>query len=134
MLGRVVMSISIVLLGSAGALSEPVLDGKDLAPARSEPDHAENFDIREYRVRGNTRLPVSDVEKTVYPFLGPGKTIDDVEAARKALETLYQERGFAACNVDIPEQEVGRRGDRPAGERGHGGPAQGHRGPLLLPG
>ena len=107
MLGRVVMSISIVLLGSAGALSEPALDGKDLAPASSEPDHAENFDIREYRVRGNTRLPVSDVEKTVYPFLGPGKTIDDVEAARKALEALYQERGYAACNVDIPEQEVG---------------------------
>lgn len=74
----------------------------------AEPTAAEKpkFDILEYQVEGAALLPQVAVEKAVYPFLGPGKTVDDVEAARKMLEQAYRKAGFATVTVDIPEQEV----------------------------
>jgi len=64
------------------------------------------FSIMEYQVEGNTVLPVIAVEKAVYPHLGEGKTIADVEQARKALEQAYQKAGYSTVFVDIPEQDV----------------------------
>lgn len=67
---------------------------------------SERFDVWEYRVEGNTLLPVNNVERAVYGFLGPGKSIDDVEAARRALEQRYRDAGYGTVLVDIPEQDV----------------------------
>ncbi|MEW5789141.1 MAG: ShlB/FhaC/HecB family hemolysin secretion/activation protein [Pseudomonadota bacterium] len=64
------------------------------------------FDILEFRVEGNTVLAPSLIENVVYPFMGPGKGIKDVEAARQALETAYRDSGYLTVFVDIPEQEV----------------------------
>lgn len=64
------------------------------------------FDILEYQVEGNTVLPTLAIERAVYPFLGPGRSIDDVEKARGALEKAYQKAGFLSVYVDIPEQKV----------------------------
>lgn len=65
--------------------------------------------IREFRIQGAEALPAADVQRAVYPYLGPGRTPDDVEAARVALETLYRERGFQAASVEVPPQRA-RRG------------------------
>ena len=82
-------------------------------PAQSQADNRGGtdetgapFDIWEYQVKGNTLLPTEDIERAVYGHLGPHKTIDDVEAARKQLEKLYQDRGYGTVFVDIPEQDV----------------------------
>jgi hemolysin activation/secretion protein len=64
------------------------------------------FDIWEYRILGNTVLQRADIETLLYGNLGPGKTLDDVEKARVALETAYRDRGYGTVFVDIPEQEV----------------------------
>jgi hemolysin activation/secretion protein len=64
------------------------------------------FDVLEYRVLGNSVLPAQDIERTLYPMLGPGKAIDDVESARAALEGAYRTAGFATVFVDIPEQDI----------------------------
>jgi len=64
------------------------------------------FDIDEYRVLGNTVLPAIDIERAVYPFAGPHKTIQDVQAARAALEAAYHAAGYATVFVDLPEQDV----------------------------
>lgn len=72
----------------------------------AEPEAPVSFSIAEYRVLGNSVLPGRDIETLLYPRLGDGKTIADVEAARLALETLYRERGYGTVFVDIPEQEV----------------------------
>jgi hemolysin activation/secretion protein len=64
------------------------------------------FDVWEYRVSGNTLVDQTLVERTVYSFLGPGRTVADVEAARLALETLYKNAGFPTVIVDLPEQDV----------------------------
>jgi len=66
----------------------------------------EQLDVMEIRVLGNTRLPPLAVETAVYPYAGPGKTIDDVEGARQALETAYRLAGYSTVYVDIPEQTV----------------------------
>ncbi|NOT12380.1 MAG: ShlB/FhaC/HecB family hemolysin secretion/activation protein [Methylococcaceae bacterium] len=67
---------------------------------------ANEFDLLELRVKGNTLLERKQIEKTVYPFLGPKKNIDTVEAARSALEQLYHTNGYQTIAVDIPEQDV----------------------------
>ena len=64
------------------------------------------FDILDIQIEGNTVLPRTVVEKTIYPFMGENKTIDDLEAARKMLEQQYKESGFVTVFVDIPEQDV----------------------------
>lgn len=64
------------------------------------------FDVWEYRVAGNTLLAIADVECTLTPHLGASKNIDDIEAARKALEQRYRDSGYPSVLVDIPEQDV----------------------------
>ncbi len=66
----------------------------------------QHFDVLEYRVIGNTVLPGRDIERTLYPLLGPQKTLTDVEAARSALEALYHDHGYGTVFVDIPPQKV----------------------------
>ncbi len=64
------------------------------------------FDVFEYRVLGNTVLPAREIEATVYPLLGPGKRLADVQKARDALVATYRKAGFGTVLVDIPEQTV----------------------------
>ena len=78
------------------------------APAESAQDEQTLF-IREYRVVGTTKLPREDVETAVYSYLGPGRTAEDVEGARTALEKAYRDRGFQTVSVNVPPQR-GRGG------------------------
>lgn len=64
------------------------------------------FDVLEYVVVGNTTLDVESIERAVMPFLGPQRTMTDVEGARAALEATYQQRGFLSVAVDVPQQQV----------------------------
>ncbi|MGH8551373.1 MAG: POTRA domain-containing protein, partial [Methylococcales bacterium] len=57
-------------------------------------------------MKGNHLLQQTVVERSVYPFLGQGKSIDDVDKARQSLETAYRSGGYATVLVDIPEQNV----------------------------
>lgn len=66
----------------------------------------DRFDVWEYRVRGNTVIEQTAVEKAVYGHLGPGKTIADIESARTALEEAYRAAGYPTVLVDVPEQDV----------------------------
>jgi hemolysin activation/secretion protein len=74
------------------------------SPAAAAAEH--HFDIMEYVVDGNTVLAVPDIEEAVYPFLGESRTTDDVDGARKALEQVYQSRGYQTVQVSIPQQGV----------------------------
>ena len=71
---------------------------------------AAHFDVLEYRVLGNTVLTARAIEAAVYPHLGTGRSLDDVEQARLALENAYRAAGRGTVFVDIPEQEVGADG------------------------
>ena len=84
-----------------------LLSGSALAEdGTAEEKPGPTFDVLEYRVEGNTVLPPLIIERAVYPFLGPGRTANDVDAAREALEKAYQTAGFLTVVVEIPKQEV----------------------------
>jgi hemolysin activation/secretion protein len=70
------------------------------------PPGSRRLDILEFRVEGATKLTPLEVDQAVYPFLGPGRRLDEIERARQALERAYSERGFHAVSVAIPEQTV----------------------------
>jgi len=64
------------------------------------------FDILEFRVEGNTVLPAEPIERSVYPFMGEKRSVDDVESARQSLEAAYRKAGFGTVVVDTPEQQI----------------------------
>jgi hemolysin activation/secretion protein len=64
------------------------------------------LNVREYRVAGAKHLTAQEIGEAVYPHLGPGRTPEDVEAARTALEAVYKEKGFQTVTVEIPEQDA----------------------------
>jgi hemolysin activation/secretion protein len=82
--------------------AEPV--GGAAPPAAPRKD--ETFAILEYRVLGNSVLPIRVIERAVYPHLGPAHSIADAQAARLDLERAYREAGYSTVYVDIPEQSV----------------------------
>jgi len=76
------------------------------APAGDNEQAVNYFDVMEYRVEGNSKLPKGKIEEAVYPYLGERKSISDVEKARAALEKTYHDVGYLTVLVDIPEQDV----------------------------
>lgn len=96
-LKQLIAAVSIILTGVASAYGQTGSEQDESAPI---------FDLLVLQVDGNTVLEQQLIEKTVYPFLGPDKSIDDVEKARQALEDIYRERGFPTVLVEIPEQDV----------------------------
>jgi len=89
------------------ALCVAALSGATFSPGAQA---AATFDLNEIRVDGSTVLPQEQVEETVYPFLGPGKNADDVEAARKALQDAYTKAGYVTVSVSAAHWV-----DRPGG-------------------
>ncbi len=79
-----------------------------LPPHEAESASGGAIFINEYRVEGARKLPRRDIEEAVYPYLGPGRTREDVELARAALEQVYHDKGFQTVAVQVPEQQVKR--------------------------
>ncbi|MEO8206826.1 MAG: ShlB/FhaC/HecB family hemolysin secretion/activation protein [Chthoniobacterales bacterium] len=71
-----------------------------LSPVKTDP----GIYIRQYRIVGSRKLAKEDVEWSVYPYLGPGRNADDVEAARMALEKTYKDKGYQTVSVTVPAQ------------------------------
>jgi hemolysin activation/secretion protein len=83
------------------------------ATATTNAAPAHKMFIREYRVTGSKILTAVEIGDTVYPFLGPDRTVDgadsDVEKARAALEAAYHNKGYNTVQVQLPKQD-GRGG------------------------
>lgn len=67
---------------------------------------ANSFELLEFAVEGNSVLPAIEIERAVYPSLGPGRTLADVEKARAALEAAYQAAGYLSVSVNLPAQSL----------------------------
>ena len=75
------------------------------APQQNLPE----FYIREYRVVGAHHLTSMEIGNAVYPFLGPGRTLQDVMGARDALQKAYEDKHFSSVSITVPPQ-TGARG------------------------
>jgi hemolysin activation/secretion protein len=107
-LGRQILFASGMALSAAAAFGQtPAAPTPPPASAASAPvAEAARFDILEFVIEGNTVLSAEDIERSVYRFMGEKRTIDDVDAARGALEKTYRDKGYGTVSVDIPEQQV----------------------------
>lgn len=110
---RLAQGVACFVWGSLSASCLPVwAQTQAVAPAAATSqaavpaEAAPTFDVLEIEVEGNTVLSAAVIEKAVTPFLGPGKRLADVEAARAALEKTYQEAGYLTVFVDVPEQST----------------------------
>ena len=66
----------------------------------------DTYFIQEYAVKGARSLPKIRIEEAVYPYLGPGRTAEDVESARAALEKAYADAGYQTVAVAVPPQNI----------------------------
>jgi len=113
-------SILVILMQGCLFLITPVISAQEPAATNAEQpgqqpaaeaadavtQESPRFNVWEYRIEGNTLLDNGKLERSVYPYLGPDKTIDTVEAARKMLEQEYHNSGYGTVFVDIPEQNA----------------------------
>ncbi|MDH4391508.1 MAG: ShlB/FhaC/HecB family hemolysin secretion/activation protein [Aquabacterium sp.] len=101
-------AVGLVCSGAAQAQA-PAFDASAV-PAASAAPAQPRFDILEFIVEGDTLLGAAAIERAVYPFLGPQRTVDDAEGARKALEAAYQAAGYLSVSVLLPPQRVDNAG------------------------
>jgi hemolysin activation/secretion protein len=64
----------------------------------------DKFMINAIDVSGVTKLTSAEIEKIIYPYLGPDRSNEDVMAAQKALQSAYAAKGLEAVLVDVPVQ------------------------------
>jgi hemolysin activation/secretion protein len=81
-------------------------NAEEAVPAEQPQAAARLVDVNEYVVRGNSVLDAAAIEEAVYPFMGPQRALTDIEAARDALQKVYQTRGYQSVFVELPEQKV----------------------------
>jgi len=80
---------------------------ESVQPAQAPPPQASpRFPINAFQIVGNRWLTNEVMDTAVYPFMGPDRTPDDVEAARAALQAAYEQAGYATVTVYVPEQGV----------------------------
>jgi hemolysin activation/secretion protein len=87
--------------------SEAPASSGNRTPIRQKPAKPVRFDIDDFVVEGANTLTQIEVEEAIYPFLGPGRTAEDVEKARAALEKAYRDKGYQTVSVAVPQQVVG---------------------------
>lgn len=101
-----IAQIAVVLAAAFVTKTAAATTTPTATPAVAAQSSAGSLYIQEYRVEGAHLLPRAEVEGAIYPFLGPGRTADDVEQARAALEKAYKDQGYQAAAVQIPPQQV----------------------------
>src|SRR6185503_9361242 len=94
----VVLAVGGTLKGRAAeAASGPVGVKSDASAVDTTPEPPPQIIfIREYRVLRAKNLPRIDIEEAVYPYIRPGRTIDDARSAAASLENAYRDKGFIA--------------------------------------
>ena len=64
------------------------------------------FLIERYVVRGNTLLKPDVISRVLVRYAGAQKDFGDVQRALEALQVAYQDAGYGAVQVTLPEQEL----------------------------
>lgn len=64
------------------------------------------FDIAAFDVQGNTLLSQSAIDQTLSSFLGKSRQFEDIQLALATLQKSYNDAGYGAVQVNIPEQRL----------------------------
>jgi hemolysin activation/secretion protein len=64
------------------------------------------FTVVQFQVDGNSLLEEEHIQEVLRPFRGFAQKVEDVEAARLALEKTYHEAGYPTVLVVLPQQKI----------------------------
>jgi hemolysin activation/secretion protein len=64
------------------------------------------FAINAFEVSGNTLLPADEIQRLLAPYKGDSRDFGDVQSALQALQSGYQDLGYSAVRVLLPEQAL----------------------------
>lgn len=95
-----ILSFTVLGVLAAACIRSAAADQAPDTPA------AGTLTINEYTVTGNHLLSEIDIDTAVYPYLGPGQSVQSVDAARAALQKAYADKGYETVAVEIPPQHV----------------------------
>jgi hemolysin activation/secretion protein len=65
------------------------------------------FDIRGFNTQGASLVGAETITRALAPFVGNGKTLQDIFAAADALKALYVRQGYPVVRVIAPDQVSG---------------------------
>lgn len=84
--------------------------GRPLAQPLQEPGAADSphFQIRRFVFEGATLLSAARLESVTRPFTGAQRDIGDIQKALEAVERAYEDAGWSAVQVALPEQPLDR--------------------------
>ena len=83
--------------------ADPAAPGESAAAASGL-----KFDVDRYLVEGNTLLKPAAINRVLRQFAGKQRDFTDVQRALEALQAAYQDVGYGAVQVTLPEQELER--------------------------
>ena len=85
-----------------------VLSGLALAVTMVPASHAQGptFTINQFEVIGNSRITRAEIQQVLGPYVGTGRSFEDVAKARAAVEGFYAARGMEFVQVVVGQQEV----------------------------
>ncbi len=101
----IVFVLSSLVGAQAADAAAPAQGNRPEATAASSTP-ARHFEIAEFDVEGNTVLAESAIDAAVEPYLGPERTMSDIDGARGALEKAYAAAGYQTVYVVLPPQTV----------------------------
>lgn len=64
------------------------------------------FEVQRFEVQGGSLLSADQIAEALGRFEGPDKTVAELQQAAEALEAAYQDQGFGAVQVTVPEQDI----------------------------
>ena len=64
------------------------------------------FPIKTYQVSGNSLLKAEEIAHLLRPYTGSQRSFSDIETARETLQHAYQNAGYSAVAVTLPEQTM----------------------------
>lgn len=72
----------------------------------SAPDSKKTIEINQFKIRGNTSIPTSELLNQISDLEGSKLTLQDIYTAADILTTYYHDHGYILTRVVVPAQQV----------------------------
>ncbi len=103
--GRLLTTLGLSLGAVLPAFAQPAGAAHGAAPA-AKADSPRRFDVRGYRVEGNTLLSDEAMATSLRPYMTSEAELPTLRQAVAALTTAYRERGYVTVKVSLPPQQL----------------------------
>ncbi|MFM0327427.1 ShlB/FhaC/HecB family hemolysin secretion/activation protein [Caballeronia glebae] len=64
------------------------------------------FEVKGFEFTGNTLFPAAELLDAVRPFIGPARSLDDLESAADRVSAFYRRHGYLVARAYVPPQQI----------------------------